>query len=380
MLKLRKILKIAALVLVVILVLGGAYIGNLLTGNSYPRLDAEGWVRLQDLPRPRGETGSTFALPTPGQPDICPDGTCAPQFFVVGGLAGPLGRTVRDVDILDAGNGKWREGPPLPEARHHPSASSIDGAVYVSGGAKKATNWAPERTLWVLRPGADEWARLPDMPEGRMGHATVVSRGKLYVIGGRGTSSKVLIYDLNTGWSEGAEMPGKRDHLAAVLILGKILAIGGRDDAISRRVDVYDIETDTWTEGPDLPAATSGMAAELLNDGRVHVVGGEDPGTIGGGVIDRHFVLDLVANTWSEGSKPRLAVHGAASDEVAGLLLIVGGARRQGAFSVLAWTGVTQRFNPQEAGATPGATPTPTPSPTVTGSPTTTGSPSPSPT
>jgi hypothetical protein len=381
--RLRRILKIVALVLVVLLVLGGAYVGNLLTGNAYPRPDADGWLRLKDLPRPRGESGATFALQTAGQPDICPDPKerCDPQFFIVGGIAGPLGRTVADVDILDAGNGNWRQGPALPAPRHHPGAASIDGSVYVSGGSRRSTNWKPENNLWVLRPGADEWAPLPAMPEGRMGHAMVSARGKLYVIGGRGETSKVLIYDVNTGWSEGAEMPGKRDHLAAVVVLNKIYAIGGRDDRIRRRVDVYDISTDTWSEGPPLPEATSGMAAELLGDGRIHVVGGEDPGMIGGGVIDRHFVLDIATGTWSNGPKALLAVHGAASDEIAGILLIVGGSRRQGTWSVLAWTGVTQRFNPTDAGATPGTTfPTPTPRVTTSTTPTPTGSSTTSPT
>jgi N-acetylneuraminic acid mutarotase len=185
------------------------------------------------------------------------------------------------------------------------------------------------------------------------------------VIGGRGESSRVLIYDRTTGWTRGAAMPQKRDHLGAVVVGTKIYALGGRDSRILDRVDVYDIAADSWTEGPALPRATSGMAAELLSDGRIHVVGGEDPGTIGGTVIDRHYVFDPATGTWSRGPTALLAVHGAGVDEVAGLLVVAGGARRQGALSVLAWTGVTQRFNPAEAPATRTPAPTPSPSPTA---------------
>ena len=161
-------------------------------------------------------------------------------------------------------------------------------------------------------------------------------------------------------------MPGPRDHLGAVLVQGKIFAIGGRRSGVLKRVDIYDIATDTWSEGPPLPEPTSGMAAELLSDGRIHVVGGEDPGTIGGGVVDRHFILDIPSGRWANGPKALLPVHGAASDEIAGVMLVAGGARRQGALSVLAWTGVTQSFNPREAPQTrfPTATPSPTQSPT----------------
>jgi hypothetical protein len=50
---------------------------------------------------------------------------------------------------------------------------------------------------------------------------------------------------------------------------------------------------------------------------------------------------------------------------VGGLLVIAGGSRRQGALSVLAWTGVTQRFDPRQAPVVqnPGPTPNPTPAP-----------------
>jgi len=314
---LKRVLKVAALVLIVLLVIGGAFIGNLLTSNPYPRPEAGGWVRLKDMPHPRGEGGATIILPGPaGTQDICPTAPCAPQFLVAGGIRGPLGKTVDLVDILDAGSGKWRSGPALPEPRHHPAAAAIDGATYLSGGARTARNWTPERNLWVLRPGSDQWDRLPEMPEARMAHQMIAAGGKLYVIGGRGPSSRVLIYDRTTGWTEGAAMPGPRDHLGAVLVQNKIYAIGGRRNTVLRRVDIYDIPTDTWSPGPSLPKPTSGMAAELLADGRIHVVGGEDPSTFGGGVVDRHYILDIASGTWGVGPKALLPVHGAASDEV----------------------------------------------------------------
>lgn len=366
----KRVLRIAALVLVVLVVVTGAYVGNLLTSNTYPRPDADGWARLKDLPNARGESGATVVTAGPaGTADICPQTPCLPQFYVVGGIAGLLGRTSHKVDILNAGTGEWRAGPSLPDPRHHPGAASIEGSVYVTGGSRRAKNWKPEKNLWVLRPGSDRWEDLPDMPEGRMGHGMVAANKKLYVIGGRGDSSRVLIYDRTTGWTEGAAMPQKRDHLGAVLVGTRIYAIGGRDSRILDRVDIYDIATDTWTEGPKLPQPTSGMAAELLSDGRIHVVGGEDPGTIGGHVIDRHFVLDPATGTWSRGPSALLAVHGAAVDEVAGLLVIAGGARRQGVLSIVAWTGVTQRFNPREAPASQEPAPTPSPSPSPTPSP-----------
>jgi hypothetical protein len=99
------------------------------------------------------------------------------------------------------------------------------------------------------------------------------------------------------------------------------------------------------------------------------VIGGEDPGTIGGGVIEKHFALTPGETSWSSAPRPLLAVHGAATDEVAGILIIAGGSRRQGAWSVVAWTGVTQRFDPRDAPASPGPSPSPSMSPSPSSTP-----------
>jgi hypothetical protein len=84
-------------------------------------------------------------------------------------------------------------------------------------------------------------------------------------------------------------------------------------------------------------------------DGRILISGGEDPSQ-GGGVIDRHWVLDTSlgdAAVWQELSPPPLAVHGAHGASLDGRLLIVGGALRQGAFSRFSWTGANQAYLPE---------------------------------
>jgi N-acetylneuraminic acid mutarotase len=235
----------------------------------------------------------------------------------------------------------------LPAAHHHPGVAGLGDTVYVSGGSTSATNWVPLKNLWALKPGATSWEKLPDMPEGRMAHQMVALGGKLYVVGGRGETSNVLIFDPKTNeWSIGAEMPAKRDHLAAAVVGSKIYAIGGRDTSLTSRVDIYDTKTDAWSDGPKLPIPMSAMAAGMLADG-IHVVGGEDPTTVGGGVLDHHYRLSPDGTTWEAQPRPILAVHGAASLVADGELVIVGGARRQGTFSVLGWTGLMQAYGPQ---------------------------------
>jgi hypothetical protein len=89
----------------------------------------------------------------------------------------------------------------------------------------------------------------------------------------------------------------------------------------------------------------SAMAVGVL-EGSLHVVGGEDPSAFGGRVIDGHFVLRRSSQRWTAGSRPLLPVHGAGYAVHGDRLIIAGGASRQGAFSILSWTGLTQIFAP----------------------------------
>ena len=86
-------------------------------------------------------------------------------------------------------------------------------------------------------------------------------------------------------WSALAPMPGgPRAGLAVTACQGQIWAIGGNtmlreDPGILDRVEVYDVATDTWTPGPDLPRPTQGPTVATHND-RIYLTGGisdEDP-------------------------------------------------------------------------------------------------------
>ncbi|HVL90842.1 MAG TPA: kelch repeat-containing protein [Actinomycetota bacterium] len=358
--------------LVGLLVLGvvlGAFAGYLITSNPPPRQDSPGWLRVKSMPGARGEFAAGVVEAQPGGPRLCPGTPCPERLvYAVGGLSGPLAKVLDRVQVFDPANA-WRDGPPLPEARHHLAAAGLGDTLYVTGGTPDKRGLEPHANVWVLRPGRTSFERLADMPEGRVAHAMVAVNKKLYVVAGRGPSSSVLIFDPAKGWSKGAAMPGPRDHVAAVAVQNKIYVIGGRDSSVSRRVDIYDTATDSWSEGVPLPDAISAGAAAALDDGLIHLVGGEDPRMLGGRVYDLHLAFDPIGSVWLEGPKPLLAVHGGAYADVTGKLLVIGGSRRQGTFSIFGWTGLVQVFDPQQIGGglSPTPSPNPTPSPVPTG-------------
>jgi N-acetylneuraminic acid mutarotase len=309
------------------------WVALLIVTNPDPRR-TDVWGRLADMPGGRGEVASAVV---------------GDRLVVLGGLHGP-GRTSRTVTAYDPAEDRWERLPDLPDPRHHAAAAGLDGAVYVTGGSPRATDWGPRDQLWRLRPDALGWDILEPMPEGRLGHDMVALDGRLYVVGGDGPGSDVLVHEPGRGWERGAALGSRPDHIRAVVLDGEVWAIGGRTDALGSAVSIYDPAADRWRDGPALPYGMSAMAVGVL-DGAVHVVGGEDPDLLGGRVHDRHLVLAPGAEAWEPGPEPVLAVHGAGYGVLpdrggTDALIIAGGARRQGVLSVLSWTGLTQEHRP----------------------------------
>lgn len=267
------------------------------------------------------------------------------ELVVAGGLHG-VGRTSAAVDVFDVQRNEWTQARSLPQARHHAAAAAAGRFVYLAGGARGATDWTPMATLWRSMPG-DPWRALAPMPEGRQGHDMVALAGRLYVVGGVGRSDRVLIYEIERDrWTSGASMPVGRDHLRAVVYRDEVWAIGGRSGAPMRRVDIYNPKTDSWRTGPELPIPMSAMAIGVLED-KIHVVGGEDPRFVRGRVIDDHVFIGAGERRWRTAPKPMLPVHGSASAVYVNLLIISGGAAREGALSTISWTPVTQMYRTQ---------------------------------
>lgn len=324
--RIRRVLWRLVTILAAVVVLLGALFGYLWITNPDP-VDSPGWTRLADMPNPRGEVAAAGV---------------GARLIVAGGLRA-IGGTSDAVGVYQIEKDEWASGRPLPSARHHAAAAALEGWLYVAGGASSATDWMPRSEVWRSRPGGD-WEAVEDMPEGRQGHAMVSWGGRLYVIGGVGSTDRTLVYHPDEGWSPAALLPAGRDHLRAAAWGDEIWVIGGRSNDPLPRVDVYEPRADRFRRGPDLPEPTSAMAVGVVGRS-LHVVGGEDPGVIGGRVIEAHYMLEQGSLRWRSGTRPVLAVHGAGFAVHGNGLIVAGGASRQGGLSVASWTGVTQVFS-----------------------------------
>lgn len=131
-------------------------------------------------------------------------------------------------------------------------------------------------TVARFDPEQRAWEAMPSLPEARSSHETAVVGGTLYVVGGwrlpeEGAWAKdMLALDLanpGEGWRS-IPQPFERRALAVAGTSQHVLAIGGisSDHSTPQRVDVYDVKSETWSQGPDFPGAAFAASAHAIGD------------------------------------------------------------------------------------------------------------------
>jgi N-acetylneuraminic acid mutarotase len=247
------------------------------------------------------------------------------QIYVPGGLGGP-----RKFEVYDVGSDTWRSLANLPADRHHLMAVAHQGKIYVFGGADG--DWSPTATAWVYELAPDRWKTLASMPEPRYAGAAVSLHDYIYVVGGEGPSGKTLRYDPKEGlWTTLAATRVRREHTAAVAFERKIVVVAGRyrGQGELNSVEIYDVDTDTWSDGPALRTARGGHAA-VVHEAQVMAFGGE---VILGGreTLADSEILDSLSGQWQMGVDLPVALHGMPVVSTGEALYILGGSMRAGA-------------------------------------------------
>ena len=122
------------------------------------------------------------------------------------------------VACFDPATNKWTDVAPLPEPRSSFDAAVLGDQIFVVGGwtmqGDKDTQWL--KTAHVLDLSADvpAWKKLPDPPFERRALSVAAHDGKIFAIGGMqrigGPSTRVDVYDLKSRtWSQGPSLGGE---------------------------------------------------------------------------------------------------------------------------------------------------------------------------
>ncbi len=128
---------------------------------------------------------------------------------------------------------------------------------------------------------------------------------RFYLVGGRGIKPTNVYDPVSNSWSERGDIPFEMHHLQAAAFDGKIYIVGAwtggfpYEDNIDR-VQIYDPQTDNWTEGMTIPPARNrGSAGSAVYNDKIYIVGG-NVGGHGPHATTVHWfdVYDPVNDTW----------------------------------------------------------------------------------
>lgn len=296
---------------------------------SYPAMAvAEENAPLPKLP----EATSSFGAATDDGWLYVYGGHIAPTHnYFKGAVSGQFHR------IQLAGGTAWEKLPEGP-ALQGLNLAAHAGKVYRVGGMEprnekgSPTDNHSLSSAAVFDSAKGKWEALPDLPHPRSSHDTVVLDGKLYIVGGWNLAGKeehwndnMAVLDLSAAtpaWTT-VPQPFRRRALMAAAYEGKLYVVGGMDDKqrVLRSVSIYDPKSNTWTDGPNLPAGPfNGFAPAVA----VH--GGQLYASVAGGKVLR---LDTENQKWDLVTtvESRIA-HRMVSDGKR--LMLVGGAAQGG--------------------------------------------------
>lgn len=196
------------------------------------------------------------------------------------------------LEIYDLKTNTWSQGADMPTARYTMTSELYKGKIYVIGGSMESREC---RYLEIYDIATDTWTTGESMVRGYdyMYMTSVVHNGKIYAIG----KQVIQVYDINTNtWSVLTDVPTRRTGAESELYNGKIYTIGGYSSGVRvGTVDIYDIKTNTWSQGTDMPTGRDIFATEVYN-GKIYAIGGYNSGA-----LDKVEIYNIATDSWSDG-------------------------------------------------------------------------------
>ena len=141
--------------------------------------------------------------------------------------------------------GSWQLLPSISSARYGLEAAVIDDKVYAIGGC---TDVEQMDHMEVFEPTLNVWKNCKSMSEARSGHTVCTYNGEICVFG---ENRKCEKYNpVTDSWTAIAGYPGGARGRGSAVLNNKIYLVGGNEKIY---IDIYDPETNLWSQGPQLP-------------------------------------------------------------------------------------------------------------------------------
>ena len=288
------------------------------------------WQQLEDMPVAKWEPASLVV---------------DNKVYVLGGYGNFICSSKRLV-VFDPVEGTWTQLQDLPSAISHVNLVPDGRGFWFAGGMKDKVHPGKDHIVsevWHFDLALDRYTAAPLLPGPRAGGGLARVGQYLHYVSGlmadRDTDSPDhWRLDLDqweeqgqAEWQAMAPLPVARNQLSVVVMNGKIYAIGGQlhHDSMQldqRLVDIYDPESDTWSEGPALPVAHShSEGATFVYDDRIWMIGGHSTPEGGKKAMTADVLTLREGGQWELSYTLPKAISSPAAAIVDGSLYVAGG-------------------------------------------------------
>ena len=192
----------------------------------------------------------------------------------------------------------WNAATPHPTAvGYYGFAQDGENMYIIGGGTAPSTDTAAVRRY---NARTNVWTSLADMPTAEGESVATFYQGKIYVFTvAKGDGGRFYIYDVASNtWSQGASRPGPPNFGAAVgAFNGKVYVAGGGFGGGTTDLSIYDLATNTWSTGPVAPSPIQNPGSAQIGQ-FLYVIGGYIAKPENSNVSMR---FDMATNAWSVG-------------------------------------------------------------------------------
>lgn len=216
----------------------------------------------------------------------------------------------------------WEELKSLDNPNRFAVLTSSNGNIYLVSG----TQGGPAAT-YEYNPQENKWTTKAPIPQGCIWTTANAVNGKIYVMGGGQSNTKMslhYIYDVDSdSWSQGPSLLTPRMYHSSAVVNDKIYIIGGQngDGTTEWQFDQYDPALNTWFSKAQTPhneawycgAAAIGNTFYRISGGRWNAP------------TDWFDSYDTQTNSWTPLPQLNFKVHAPVAVAYAGNIYLIGG-------------------------------------------------------